>query len=333
MWKRATMSLALGAVVAGAILLPYARVYDAASADVGVRERKWTMQGFSAGPKHYLATTPNNVLYGEATKPIGVHERRLFMGYLVMALMIVGLWPPLRRVRIAYALALAIAVDISFAHRGLLLAWLYDNVSIYQGLRVPTRIGQLALLAAAVLAGFGAARVLSWVEARRPNLMRRAFLTMCLVVGAEYLMYPLSLSPVPTTASASSAWLREQPPAPVAAFPVPRHDSDWRRFIVMSRYQFESTFHWRPMVGGYSGFLPPSFYVNNARLLDFPSDSALAHLRQLGVGYVVVHERDYGRYEYRQVIEAADRWPGLEPAGPFQEGEFETRIYKVKPTG
>ena len=327
MWKRATLSLAAGALVTIAMLLPYARAYNTARADVGVRERMLTLQGFSVGPKHYLVATPNNVLYGQATKSISVHERRLFMGFLVMGLMVAGLWPPINRVRIAYAMALAIAVDISFAHRGLLLGWLYDHVSVYQGLRVPTRIGQLALLAAAVLAGFGVARVLSWIEARRSHLVRRAFLVICLVVGAEYLMYPVPLVPVPTQASASSAWLRDQPAAPVAVLPVPRHNVDWRRFIIESRYEFESIFHWRPLVNGYSGFLPPSFYVNNERLLGFPSDEAVAHLRQLGVGYVVVREKYYGRYDYRKVVEAADRRSDLRGVGPFQEGEFETRIY------
>src|SRR4029450_536857 len=64
MWKRAALSRALAAVVPIATLLPSARAYQAASADVGVRERRMTMEGFSAGPKHYLATTPNNILYG-----------------------------------------------------------------------------------------------------------------------------------------------------------------------------------------------------------------------------------------------------------------------------
>jgi hypothetical protein len=330
MWRRAALSLAAGAVLAALMLIPYARAYQAASADVGVRERMLTMQGFSVGPRHYLVTTPNNILYGAATSSISVHERRLFMGYLVMALMVIGFWPPINRIRVIYALALAVCVDISFAHRGLLLGWLYDHIPIYQGLRVPTRIGQLALLCAAVLAGFGVTRVLSWVQTRRPAALRPAFLAICAIVGLEYLMFPLALVPMPTSAPASAAWLRDQPPAPVAVFPVPRHDTDWRRFIVESRYEFETIFHWRPLTNGYSGFLPPSFYVNNILLLDFPSDKSMARLRELGVGYAMVHERYYGRDEYRRVVEAANARPDLSGFGPFADGEFTTRIYRIE---
>ena len=288
------------------------------------------MRGFSAGPRHYLVTTPIQFLYGAATASISVHERRLFMGYLVMGLMVVGLWPPISRVRIAYAIALAIAVDISFAQRGLLLGWLYDHVPIYQGLRVPTRIGQLSLLSAAVLAGFGVARVLAWVHARRPQSVRRVFVAMCAIVGLEYVMYPLPLVPVSTSASASSAWLLEQPAAPITVFPVPRHFDDWRRFIIDSRYEFESTFHWRPLTNGYSGFQPAEYFKNNRLLLDFPSDTAVARLRELGVGYAVVYRRYYSSDEYAQVIQAANARPDLTPFGPFPDGEFETRIYRIE---
>ena len=52
----------------------------------------------------------------------------------------------------AAALVLVIAVDVTFAQRGLLLGWLYDHVMIWRGLRVPSRFGQIALLSAAVLA-------------------------------------------------------------------------------------------------------------------------------------------------------------------------------------
>ncbi len=308
--RRAAWSLLAGAVVAAVMLIPYAGEYRAARADVGVRGRDMVMYEFSAGPKHYLATTPNNMLYGSATRANSVHEKRLFMGYLVMALMVVGLWSPLNRIRIAYALALAVTIDISFAHRGVLLGWLYDHVSIYQGLRVPTRIGQLTLLCAAVLAGFGVTRVLMWIRARRPRLVRPACVILGGIVALEYLMFPMALAPVPTAPSESSVWLRSQPSAPVTNFPVPRHGTDWRRFIIEAHYQFESTFHWRPLTNGYSGFLPSSFYVNNAALLDFPSDVAVGRLRDLGVGYAVVHERYYGGEGYRQVTGGRRRPPG-----------------------
>jgi hypothetical protein len=86
-----------------------------------------------------------------------------------MLLVAVSLWPPFDRRRLAYALMLAFAVDISFAHRGLLLGWLYDHVFAFRGLRVPPRIAQLMLMAAGVLAGFGLARLADIVRVSRPR--------------------------------------------------------------------------------------------------------------------------------------------------------------------
>jgi hypothetical protein len=329
--RRAALSLLAGAVLAAAMLVPYANAYQASRAEVGERAREMVLRGYSAGPKHYLATPPGNLLYGQVTAPISVAEKRLFMGFLVVGLMVVGLWPPLDRTRVAYAAVLAVALDISFAHRGLLLTWLYDHVAIYRGLRVPARIGQLALLSAAVLSGFGVARLMAWTRARRPRLSLPLFGAIVAIVALEYAMRPQDLVPVATTSSESSAWLRQQPPVPIANLPVPRHDTDWRRFIVESRYEFESTFHWRPMTNGYSGFLPPSFYETNRALQDFPSDTALARLRELGVGYALVHERYYGREDYAKVVAAASLRPELVEHGPFADGEFETRIYSVLP--
>lgn len=329
MRARAVRALAAGMLVAGMMLAPYAMAYGAARGEVGVRDRTTALEGYSAGPKHYLATPESNVLYGRATAGWSVHERRLFMGFLVMALTLVGVWPPLSRTRLAYAAALAVAVAISAGHRGLLLGWLYDHVTIYQALRVPARVSQITLICVAVLAGFGVARVLAWVRDRQPVWSRMAAVGMAAVVGIEYLMSPMPLTPMPTTPSASSAWLRSQPTGPVTNLPVPRHDTDWRRFIVESRYEFESTFHWRPVTNGYSGFLPASFYDNNRVLGAFPGDEAIARLRALGVRYVVVHERYYGEDDYRRVIEQARARADLEAHGPFADERYETRVFRI----
>jgi hypothetical protein len=254
--RRAVLSLGAGAVVAAVMLVPYIGAYQAAREDVGERGRTVAMLGFSVGPKHYLATTPNNVLYGAATSSISVHEKRLFMGFMVMGLMAVGLWPPINRIRVAYALALAIAVDVSFAQRGFLLGWLYDHVLIYRGLRVPARFGQIALLAAGVLAGFGLVRVLGWLQRRRPEWRRPALGVIGGAVVLEYLMFPPAFMPIATTPSESSAWLAAQPPAPVVNLPLPR-ERDTSLGPVEPLYQFESTFHWRPMFNGSAAVSPP----------------------------------------------------------------------------
>jgi len=325
---RAVRSLLAGAVLAAVVLAPYARAYQAAREDVGERGRQVALLGFSVGPKHYLATPANNILYGAATQSISVHEKRLFMGFLVMALVVAGLWPPISRVRIAYALALVIAVDVSFAQRGLLLGWLYDHVVIYRGLRVPARFGQIALLAAGILAGFGLVRVLDWVRMRRPHLLRSVTAAIGAIVVLEYLMYPQVLVPIDTTPSAVAAWLDTQPPAPIINLPVSAGVESAARPIE-PLYQYESTFHWRQMFNGYSGNLPASYVLAKPTVAAFPADSAIATLRELGIGVAIIHERYYGREAYRDVVAAARARRDLVAFGPFTDGEYEVRVYRI----
>jgi len=326
---RAVRALLAGAVLAAVILAPYARSYQAAREEVGERGRLVTMLGFSVGPKHYLATPNNNILYGAATKSISVHEKRLFMGFLVMALVVVGLWPPINRVRVAYALALIIAIDVSFAQRGILLGWLYDNILIYRGLRVPARFGQIALLGAGVLAGFGLVRVIGWTREHRAAWVRPALTAIAAVVALEYLMFPQALVPIATAPNETALWLRTQPPGPIINLPVSSPEQLAAERPIEPLYQYESIFHWRAMFNGYSGNAPAQYVLAKPTAAAFPTDTALATLRQFGIGYAIVHERYYGRTAYRDVVAAAGARGDLIAYGPFADGEYETRAYRI----
>jgi hypothetical protein len=54
-------------------------------------------------------------------------------------------------------------------------------------------------------------------------------------------------------------------------------------------YMLNSTANWRPIVNGYSGFQPPSFYQHAQVLQGFPDEASLALLRSLGITHVFVH--------------------------------------------
>ena len=52
---------------------------------------------------------------------------------------------------------------------------------------------------------------------------------------------------------------------------------------------FRSTVHWQPILNGYSGFFPKSYLELTERMKTFPSDEAVAYLKQRGVDLVVIH--------------------------------------------
>jgi hypothetical protein len=326
--RRAAVALAAGGILAAAVLVPYILPYRGARGVVGDRDTKAALLSYAVGPKHYLATLPESRLYGPLLGGVGQHERRLFVGFSVMLLAAIGVWPLTDRRRLAYLAALALCVDISFGHRGLSLGWLRDHVMVYRGLRVAPRVGQAVLLASGILAGLGFARLAARARRAGPRLAVAGGLALGALILAEYLMAPIALTRVQTAAGGVQQWLRDQPRGVLAEFPLPPdHPVESRNFE--SRFAYLSTFHWQPTVNGYSGFWPAGYILMLHAVRDFPSDSSIAALRARGVTYLAVHERYYGRVAYDEVTRALDARHDLVRGGTFAEGVFEARTYRV----
>ena len=325
--RRAWRPLGAGALLTVTVLGLYMVPYRAARGIVGERGAGERML-YAAGPKHYLAAMPESIVYGRLTGSIGLHEKRLFTGFLAMLLGAAALWPPLDRRRLAYAIAFALAVDISFGHRGIVGGLLQDQVAAYRGLRVVARIGAIVLMLMAILAGYGAARLLRQVPGR--SLARMAAVALGMVLLAEYAIWPMRLEAVDTRPTAVYRWLQEQPPGVVAEFPMP---ASWKKPFELglheSRFSYNSTFTWYPIVNGYSGFWPPSYIKLIQEVEGFPSDHAMRALGASGVDYLLLHERFYGRDRYLALTRALGTRIDVSSFGPFKEGSFEVRAYRL----
>jgi hypothetical protein len=325
--RRALPPLAAGTLltvtVLGLYMVPY-RVARGIVGERGVGERML----YAAGPKHYIAAMPESVVYGRLTGGIGLHEKRLFPGFMAILLGGVALWPPVDRRRLAYAIALALAVDISFGHRGIVGALLQEHVSAYRGLRVVARIGAVVLMLLATLAGYGVARLLA--EIPRRSLAQISVIGLGVVLMGEYAMWPMRLEAVDTRPGQVYRWLQEQPPGVVAEFPMP---ASWKRPFELglheSRFSYNSTFTWRPIVNGYSGFWPLSYITLIHAVEDFPADSAMRALANSGVDYLILHERFYSPDRYFAVTSGLARRSDVSSFVPFKEGAFEVRAYRL----
>jgi hypothetical protein len=321
--RAATIALGPGFLLSGVLLVAYLMPYQAARETVGERTEGEVLI-YSAGPKHYLASTPDNLTYGRFADQFGRPEKRLFAGLIALLLAAVAVWPPFTRTRIAYLVALLLAIDLSFGPNGASYDWLREYVFPYRGLRAPARAGGIALLMIAVLAGFGWARL-----ERRPRFARLTAWPLAAVplaaVAFEYLAIPRSLIAAPTH------------PEPVYAWLAIRHDNGAVIELPMpdqhalpgtdAEFTYQSTFHWHPIVNGYSGNVPDS-YVNVLReMRNFPSDSGIGLLRRLGVRYLVVHERSYGSERYREVIAALDKRSDVTKQQSFGGSGEEVTVY------
>ena len=92
MVQRRLVALAAGGLVAIVAVLPLARAYLSAGQIVGERGRAEVADG-SAQVRNYLAPPEQNLLYGDLFQRFRDNERRLFPGFVAVALACVAFWP------------------------------------------------------------------------------------------------------------------------------------------------------------------------------------------------------------------------------------------------
>ena len=162
-----------------------------------------------------------------------------------------------------------------------LYLWLYHVVPAFSFLRAPVRFGVLVLLAIAVLAGVG----VTWLERKRWKSWPQVAAALIAVALIESYVGPLQLTAAPQLARAYRQ-LAALPRAPVAEFPFYAGSFDRHRH---TDYMLASTFHWQPLINGYSDHMPEDFFAALPALQTFPSAEAFEVLRAKQVRWVVVH--------------------------------------------
>jgi hypothetical protein len=282
---RAFRALALGGVAAAIICSLYALPYLAAGRQVGRRSTDEIVR-FSAQPHDYLVATPDNRIYGDAFE--NPPERRLFPGIVPVLLAIAAVFPrPRTGAAVVYLIAFVAAFEMSLGFHGYMYRFLYEHVPVFAGLRAPARLGIFVIVFLAILAAQGHAALHDAV----PPAARRAFavLISCVLL-LEYSVSPLQLVPYENTPPQVYEFLARLPSGVVAEFPVPLANAVPGPDV---RYTYMSTFHWKPLVNGYSGYHPPSYLQRLGHLQSFPDASSIEVLRRTGVSYVIVHLSSY----------------------------------------
>ncbi len=84
-------------------------------------------------------------------------------------------------------------------------------------------------------------------------------------------------------------WLAAQPRSVVAE--VPFAQADALHSIYDGLYMFNSTWHWQPIVNGYSGFFPRTFFELADHTASFPDERSIEYLKSRGVDLIVIHGR------------------------------------------
>ena len=207
-----------------------------------------------------------------------------------------------------------VAFALSFGPAFPPYTWLYRAFPLMAAIRGAVRFGQLTLAGIAILAGFGLAIIERRVARRwAPALC----LALVLTANVEALRAPLGyteyggIPPVFRT-------LNIPEPAVIVIFPFYPPST----ISLNARYMIYSAAFWKPMLNGYSGFMPTKYIEHTQKLGGFPDETSIQYLRGLGVTHVLVDSRNMSR-------EFMDRLPRFQELSLWvTDGNL--RIYLLK---
>jgi len=286
----------VGLVALLPVLLPYRALGQVRSLDEVAK--------YSAVWRDYL-TTPARVHYDTwGRRWFG--STGLFPGATALALSLVALasartWRS-GRARMAIAFGVA-GVALSFGPAMPAYAALYHWLPPLQGIRNAARFGYLGIVSLAILAGFGLAHLRSrWRQAR---WLSAATVAVVLAANLDAWSAPIEYVPADVVSPINAQLAGTK--AIVAYFPFFTAD----RVFHNAPYLIESTAHWRPMLNGYSGFIPPSYGEHARALAHFPNEDAIAALRQAGVTHVFVHDKSLRDWTDNETADAVHHCAAL----------------------
>jgi hypothetical protein len=316
-------SLALAAALTIAVSAAYGMPYAKASSRVGTRGVHESTS-FSARPRDYKIATETNLIYGSRSR-IGMPERRLFPGLLAPLLALIGLLlVPARPAVIAYLIGLAFAFELSLGMYGQVYPFLRERLEVFQGLRASARAGIFTLAFLSVLAAHGFAAL---TAALKPRVRLACSVIAGGILLLEYWVAPLRLVPFHNTPPPLYAWLSHMPRGVVAQFPMP---SAKNLPGLDPRYLYMSTFHWMPMVNGYSGYYPPSYIHRLKPLSKMPEASFVRALIDNDVKYIVIHLDEYSKEEREHILSGLAIERALPHLGNFEDGWGDAAVFAVR---
>jgi len=234
------------------------------------------------------------------------------------------------------AVALAICPGRAGLFRGWLApyAWLEALVPGFSLIRVPSRFGILVSVCASALAGLGAA---STYRVLRERSQRAAAVLLCTGAAAAVAAtisasrgLPVVAMPVATGATVPRVyrWLAAYGAGrPLLELPVlsARRETGTKAGAAEAMAMYFSTYHWLPLLNGYSGYVPASFGALMTVAMRLPDQEAMQTLVDCtGLRWILVHQPS-------PLARAAwSRVPGVSHRGTFRRDDGEDDLYEVR---
>lgn len=335
-WRHAVRTATLfAAATAGAAIaiLPVYLPYRRLGKTMGMNRPLEAVTEFSASISGYLSTVGRIHYSTWSARFMGNPVDLFFPGVVVIVLAALAIvWAskasppasasalrfsiaaPLTRRRIVMLVLIgATGFVLSLGLRTPIYGWLYHVFPPMQGLRAAARFGNLFLLAIGVLAALGLAALRARLPPHRAGIVAAALVVL---VNLESLRAPLGYTRFEGIPGIYSLLAHE--PDRVLLVEVPFWPPQGA--FQHARYLVNSTVHWRPILNGYSGYLPQSYRENAKLFWFFPAEHAIQAMRRAGATHVMIHPNGFG-HEAEAMWQAVAASPYLEriamtPGGP-----------------
>jgi hypothetical protein len=308
--------LALGAAIAAALTVPYMWPYLETARMAGPRGATEIAQ-YSATAMSYLASPPQNWLWGWTSSQWGHPELNLYPGVIAVALAVTGVTSRSRRIFAVYVAIAALAIELSWGVNGWLYPWL-ARLGVLQGLRSPSRFAIVALCAIGVLAALGAQalqeRFFTGDRRRGAVLVVAASLVLMSIDYANTGMY-LALATRPSDGTVYGL-VRSAGPGAVIELPLPAPNG---LPGMDPYYQYWSISHWHPLVNGYTAVYTDDYIVTLEQMRTFPDDQSIRRLKAIGVRYLIVHRAFLQQDQYASLLTRIGYRRELRPYGEYKD--------------
>lgn len=290
---RRVLPLALvAAVLAGLALLPFLVPYLLARREQEMFVRTLDEIGkFSASWANYLATG-GTFHIRTWSAPFWMRGRGdgLFPGVVGLALTLVAITTGVafsdKRARMALVFGV-VCFCLSFGPAFPLYQVLYAIFPAMAAVRGAARFGHMVLAAVAMLAGFG----FMALQRKLPrSWVLPIGLALVIVANLEALRAPIDYGRDQEFKGIPQIFETLNTPNPDVVVIFPFYGP--QELFMNARYMVVSTAFWKPMLNGYSGYMPVRYIEHTQNLSEFPDKRSIEYLKGLGVTRVLVDSRN-----------------------------------------
>lgn len=204
-----------------------------------------------------------------------------------------------------YTAVLLVSFLLTFGEKGPYI-FLYKYVPGFDGLRAVARFHIFVMFSLAILAAYGVRSI--WARLRRPMRCLFALLIPVLIL-AEYFSAPIPLRKMPVRGQIPEVyrWLASHKGKDFAVLELPLPGQRGPIASMECPRMYYSTYHWKKLVNGYSGYFSPLYNEIRRRWPKLPLELMIKDLKGLNVKYVIFHSSPGGKEDQNETLEGLYR--------------------------